>query len=214
MNHPMRPSTSAPAPAVARLCHAVDAAFDHSDATVDPACRATFASIVRAALAEAAADPALLSPAQREGHADTYRRHLLAADPHGRYALAALVWQPGQASPAHAHHTWCGYAVVAGTLAETVYAWDAATHCAIETRTRLRPAGAVSFTRAGHTGIHRLGNPAHPHTDVDTDAHASPAVSLHLYGVCGTRIATHVNDIVRIGDVPVTTRCTTHTVSA
>lgn len=212
MNHPMRPSTSAPAPAVARLCRALDAAFDHSDGTADPACRAAFASIVRAALAEAAADPALLSAAQREGHADTYRRHLLAADPHGRYALAALVWQPGQASPVHAHHTWCGYAVVAGTLAETVYAWDADTHCAIETRTRLRPAGAVSFTRAGHTGIHRLGNPAH--ADTDADAHASPAVSLHLYGVCGTRIATHVNDIVRIGDVPVTTRGATHAVSA
>ncbi|MGH8782314.1 cysteine dioxygenase [Paraburkholderia sp.] len=210
MNHITPPSTSAPAPAVARLCRALDAAFDDCDAAADPASRAAFASIVRAALAEAAADPALLSPAHREGHADSYCRHLLAADPHGRYALAALVWQPGQASPVHTHHTWCGYAVVAGTLAETVYAWDADAHRAIETRTRLRSAGAVSFTRAGHTGIHRLGNPA----NVDTDVNAAPAVSLHLYGVCGTRIATHVNDIVRIAGASVAMRGTTQTESA
>ncbi|MEQ5838087.1 cysteine dioxygenase family protein [Paraburkholderia acidicola] len=194
MNHTTCPP-SIEAPAIARLTRALDAALAVRASTTDPAGCAAFASCVRAALAEAAADPALLSLAQRQGSLDRYRRHLLAADPCGRYAIAALVWHPGQASPVHAHHTWCGYAVVDGVLAETVYRWDVDAHCAVEARTQLRRRGAVSFTRAGHGGIHRLGNLAARGT-----ASGEPAVSLHLYGVTGAQIATHVNDIVRVDD--------------
>jgi hypothetical protein len=43
----------------------------------------------------------------------------------------------------------------------------------------------VSFVRAGRGGIHRLGN-----------ASDAPAVSLHIYGVEGSQIATHVNDLL------------------
>ncbi|MEI6000561.1 cysteine dioxygenase family protein [Paraburkholderia bengalensis] len=153
---------------------------------------ASFARGVRAALAEAAADPSLLTHDQREGAAACYRRHLLAADPHGRYAIAALVWMPGQASPVHAHHTWCGYAVIDGMLTETVYDWNADIDCAAPVREQAREPGAVSFVRAGRKGIHRLGNSSH-----------AGAVSLHIYGVPGEQIATHVNDIVRVaGSAP------------
>jgi predicted metal-dependent enzyme (double-stranded beta helix superfamily) len=168
-----------------RLCDALDAAFAQSVDAVNPSQHAAFASGVRATLAEAAAGPALLTPAQREGTSDTYCRHLLAADPHGRYAVAALVWQPGQHSPIHAHETWCGYAVIDGTLSETVYSWCDTQKCASETRTHPRASGAVSFVRAGRGGIHRLGN-----------ASDAPAVSLHIYGVEGSQIATHVNDLL------------------
>jgi predicted metal-dependent enzyme (double-stranded beta helix superfamily) len=184
MNNTIR--LSAVESALARLCQALDAAFDQSADALDPSHRASFAKSVRAALAQAAADPALLSDAQRESSDACYRRHLLAADPHGRYAIAALVWMPGQASPVHAHHTWCGYAVIEGTLTETVYDWDASADCALPVREQPRDAGAVSFTRAGRTGIHRLGN-----------AGDAPAISLHLYGVAGEQMSTHVNDIVR-----------------
>jgi hypothetical protein len=54
-------------------------------------------------------------------------------------------------------------------------------------RTHPREHGAVSFTRAGKTGIHQLGNRG--------DARA---VSLHVYGVQGEQIATHVNDLLRV----------------
>ncbi|MGA7780138.1 MAG: cysteine dioxygenase family protein [Paraburkholderia sp.] len=188
--HKARPlaASSIPAPdPLQRLCNALDTAFEQSADAVDPSQRAAFASAVRAALADAAADPALLSPAQREGSRDTYRRHLLAADPQGRYAIAALVWQPGQASPIHAHQTWCGYAVVNGSLSETVYDWSNTQRCASETRTHPRASGAVSFVRAGRGGIHRLGN--------TSDA---VAVSLHIYGVEGSQIATHVNDLLEV----------------
>ncbi|HLX01297.1 MAG TPA: cysteine dioxygenase family protein [Trinickia sp.] len=182
------PNFTAPVnPALARLCEALDAAFRAAAHAVEPSHSAEFARRVRAALSQAAADATLLAPAQREGSADCYRRHLLAADPLGRYALVALVWQPGQASPAHAHHTWCGYAVIDGTLTETVYEWNEAAGCASESRTHPRETGAVSYVRAGTTGIHKLGN-----------CSAAPAVSLHLYGVPATRIATHVNDLVRV----------------
>jgi predicted metal-dependent enzyme (double-stranded beta helix superfamily) len=174
--------------ALKRLCDSLDAAFEQSADAVDPSQRAAFASGVRAALAEAAADPALLLPAQREGAPNTYRRHLLAADPRGRYAIAALIWQPGQASPIHAHQTWCGYAVIDGTLSETVYSWSNEQQCASETRTHPREGGAVSFVRAGRGGIHRLGN--------TSDA---VAISLHIYGVEGSQIATHVNDLLEVG---------------
>jgi predicted metal-dependent enzyme (double-stranded beta helix superfamily) len=174
---------------LARLCDALDTVFEQAVGSVEPSQRAAFALGVRTALADAAADPALLVPAQREGSADSYRRHLLAADPHGRYAIAALVWMPGQASPVHAHRTWCGYVVLDGALSETVYDWDESQQLAIETRTRPRSSGAVSFVRAGRSGIHRLGN-----------ASDAPAVSLHIYGVEGSQISTHVNDVLELAD--------------
>jgi len=173
-----------------RLRDALDAAFEQSADAADPSQCAAFALAVRAALAEAAADPALLAPAQHGGAADAYRRHLLAADPHGRYAIAALVWMPGQASPVHAHQTWCGYVVLKGALAESLYDWDDAQQCARETRTHPRASGAVSFVRAGRGAIHRLGN-----------ASGSPAISLHIYGVAGARIGTHVNDLLQVADM-------------
>jgi predicted metal-dependent enzyme (double-stranded beta helix superfamily) len=176
---------------LAHLCDVLDAMFDACAKFPEPSDSTFFARSMRIALAEAAANPALLTPAQREGSAENYRRHLLAADPHGRYAIAALVWQPRQASPVHAHHTWCGYAVIDGTLSETVFEWNGAQHCASATRTQARNTGAVSFVRGGRGGIHRLGN--------CSDA---PAVSLHIYGVAAGQIATHVNDIVHAADAP------------
>lgn len=185
------PVFTATGAAVASLCAALDAAFDVCPDCDDPSRHADFARRVRAALAEAAATPDLLTPAQREGAPTTYRRHLLAADPQGRYAIAALVWMPGHASPVHAHHTWCGYAVLDGTLTESVYQWNDAEGCASETRQHPRAAGAVSFTRAGHAGIHRLLNTS-----------GAPAVSIHLYGVAGEHISTHVNDLVNVVAAP------------
>ncbi|WP_429301590.1 cysteine dioxygenase [Paraburkholderia sp. GAS199] len=151
----------------------------------EPSHSTFFARSMRIALAEAAANPALLSEAQRASSTENYRRHLLAADPHGRYAIAALVWLPRQASPVHAHHTWCGYSVVAGLLTETVFEWDGARDCAQATRTQARERGAVSFVRGGRSAIHQLSNRSE-----------APAISLHIYGVAGSQMATHVNDIV------------------
>lgn len=173
--------------ALARFCTALDAAYDATADAADPSHCAEFARRVRAALLAVSAEPTLLAPQQRESSSECYRRHLLAADVSGRYALVCLVWHPGQASPVHGHQTWCGYAVVEGTLTESLYSWDTKHQCAAEAHTQLRGTGAVSYTRAGMTGIHRLANES-----------TQPAVSLHVYGVSGKHIATHVNDLVAV----------------
>jgi len=122
-----------------------------------------------------------------------YRRHLLLADPGGRYSAVAIVWDKDQYSPVHGHHTWCAYSVLQGTLSESCFEW-----CEAEQAARLNAAGAagaatlrlpgeVSYTEAGHCGIHRLGNP-----------HSESAISVHIYGVPGEQIATAVNDLVAV----------------
>ncbi|WP_321815751.1 MULTISPECIES: cysteine dioxygenase family protein [unclassified Paraburkholderia] len=174
--------------AVARLCAALDATFEACRTPDDPSRCTAFAQGVRAALGLALADPALVTPAQREGCATRYRRYLLAACPAGRYAVAALVWLPGQASPIHAHHTWCGYAVLEGTLTETLYRWDAERDGATVLRAHARNAGTVAFGGRGRAGIHRLSRAI--------DEMAGPCISLHVYGVAAEHIATGVNDIV------------------
>ncbi|MEX3926503.1 cysteine dioxygenase [Paraburkholderia sp. BR10936] len=171
--------------AFAGFTAALDAAFDACATPGDPSRCARFARGLRAALTRALADPALVTPAQREGSAQTYRRHVIAADSRGRYTVAALVWQPGHASPIHAHHTWCGYAVLDGTLTETLYAWDDARQGADVMRSHPRASGAVSFGGRGRTSIHRLSN--------GSDAQA---VSLHVYGVAAEHISTQVNDVL------------------
>jgi predicted metal-dependent enzyme (double-stranded beta helix superfamily) len=168
-------------PPLARLRDSLDAALRAGLAS------AAFGLAVRAALAAASTEPGLLSAAQREGGMDTYRRHLLLADPRGRYAVAALVWEPGQASPVHGHHTWCAYSVIEGTLSETLFRWDADTHRAVQTRCHARATGAVSFVGAGRGGIHRLENAA---------GRRGQAISIHIYGVTGGQISTHVNDLL------------------
>jgi predicted metal-dependent enzyme (double-stranded beta helix superfamily) len=83
----------------------------------------------------------------------------------------------------HAHHTWCGYAVVEGTLTETLYGWDEARGGAAAVRAHPRAPGAVSFGGPGRHAIHRLSNES-----------GTRAVSLHVYGVDAAQIGTHVND--------------------
>ena len=138
------------------------------------------------ALQWALAHPELVPPDARSGCAERYARHLLYADPRRRYTVVSLVWQPGQFSPAHGHHTWCGYAVLDGELVETQYAWDAGDRRARAVRRVPRATGgAPSFVTAGVGGIHRLGN-----------ASRQTAVSLHIYGVDVRHVATHVNALV------------------
>jgi predicted metal-dependent enzyme (double-stranded beta helix superfamily) len=173
-----RPDPVTSASSLGRLVAAIDTAVtaptsDHAEA-------------VRHVLA-AHADVALpLTAAQRAGNPDRYTRHLLHADPAGRFSVMALVWRPGQRSPVHGHHTWCAYLVCQGTLREEHFAWQADRGCAMRTGAVARHAGQTLAAPAGLGAIHSLGN--------DSDA---LAVSIHVYGVRGDRIATHVNHVVR-----------------
>ena len=140
---------------------------------------------IKTALERAAADPLLLSAEQRLPASGCYARHVLYADPPGRFTIIAIVWAPGQFSPPHAHHTWCAYAVHDGDLEETVFAWDAASSRAKPMPTAIRKIGYSCYAGAGLDQIHKLGNSG-----------AKPAISIHVYGVERENIATHVNRLV------------------
>lgn len=154
-------------------------------AAVARAVDATGAADARAmsrALARCASADELLEPSQREGSAAGYTRHILYADPDARFTIVALVWEGGQASPVHAHHTWCGYVVVAGALMERGFR-DAGGGAAVALTESLRPVGSTVFDPGGHA-IHQLINPA-----------AGRCISIHVYGVGPERVATSVNRV-------------------
>ena len=141
---------------------------------------------VTGGLGEAARDASLLSEEQRRGRSDRYVRHLLHADPAGRFSVVSLVWGPGQFSPVHGHYTWCGYVVVAGQLHEESYVWIPDRKVAIQTDATDRHRGDLCFSHAGLEEIHRLGNRG-----------SDCAVSVHVYGIDGKRVTSHVNRVVK-----------------
>lgn len=157
------------------------------DACAGPA--DTMAGRIIQALRTAAAVPGLLSDEQRTPRTGCYARHTIAADPAGRFTLLSIVWGPSQFSPPHAHDTWCAYAVVENPLTETLFDFDAATGKAIAGKTAQRDPGYACFAPAGLEQIHRLGN-----------AGSVGAISLHVYGVEGSRIGTHVNRLIDVAE--------------
>ncbi len=118
----------------------------------------------------------------------TYSRHILHADPQGRFTVVGLVWAPGQFSPLNPHYTWWAFPVLSGVLSETHYAWDAAAGHAYPFNSMARIAGQSVCGHAGLELIHRLGNASHDDPE--------PAVSLHVYGIDAERVSTHVNRVL------------------
>lgn len=115
----------------------------------------------------------------------TYTRHILHADPSGRFTVVALMWGAQQFSPVHAHHTWCAYRVLDGQLAESHFEWDRKAGQAYLFNKVSRRAGDSVCGHAGLELIHRLGNET-----------AMPAVSIHAYGIEAQRISTGVNRVL------------------
>jgi predicted metal-dependent enzyme (double-stranded beta helix superfamily) len=161
----------------ARLAEGLDHACD--------APAAEFGARIRTVLDEAHALAYCLPPDILAGRPGGYTRHLLACDPAGRFAAAAIVWRPGQYTAVHGHQTWCGFRIVQGVLSEEWFKWDAPTQRAVHDGERWCAAGDASFVPAGLGGIHRIANWG-PHN----------AVSFHVYGVRADDIATSVNLLV------------------
>lgn len=129
----------------------------------------------------------LLTPEQSAGSSDRYTRHILYADPAGRFTLVALVWRPGQFTPVHGHYTWCAYSILRGSMHEEQFGWDVKLQRAIYTDNVKRITGDVVSSHAGLHDIHRLNNKGD-----------EIAISIHVYGVDGDRVSTHVNRIIDI----------------
>ena len=183
-----RPSTleTGAAPVVPRLTFPIAALM----AAIGEACDGRAHAMgdrIAEALRTAAANPGFLSAERRAPRPNGYARHIIASDPAGRFTLLSIVWAPGQFSPPHAHDTWCAYSVVENALTETLFDFDAARNRAIPAGVSVREPGYACFAPAGLEQIHRLGNAG----DV-------PAISIHVYGVEGSRVGTHVNRLVDV----------------
>lgn len=129
----------------------------------------------------------VLTEAQQQGSPHGYTRHILHSDRVGRYTLVALVWHPGQRTPAHGHHTWCAYSVIEGALKEERFGWDDMKKGAGLQGIATLQAGDACGAPAGLGNIHRLGN-----------ATQERAISLHVYGVHAQYVTTHVNHIIAV----------------
>jgi len=112
----------------------------------------------------------------------SYTRHILHADPAGMFTVVALRWDENQASPVHAHYTWCAYRVLRGVLTESHFEWDRSVEQAYLFNRVACSAGRSVCGHGGMDFIHRLGN-----------EHAQTAVSIHVYGIDAARISSHVN---------------------
>jgi predicted metal-dependent enzyme (double-stranded beta helix superfamily) len=129
-------------------------------------------------------DPELLAGVACPSCPDRYIRHLLHADPEGRYAVVALVWRPSQMSPVHAHRTWCALGVHRGALSEAFYDLLPGNAPLRQTNAVLRGVGTTSCGPADLSVIHRLVNLG-----------TSEAVSIHVYGASFDRFGQDVNHI-------------------
>jgi predicted metal-dependent enzyme (double-stranded beta helix superfamily) len=141
------------------------------------------------ALRAATAVPDFLSAELRVPRAGCYARHTIASDPAGRFTLLSIVWAEGQFSPPHAHDAWCAYAVAENALTETLYEFDPRSRKAVASGVSLRESGYACFAPAGLEQIHRLGN-----------ASGVGAISIHAYGVEGSRVGTHVNRLMDVAE--------------
>ena len=162
-------------PQLQRLAHRIRAA---AELPID-----AMAGEVKAALREATAEAGWLPPERRRANHERYARHLLYGDPAGRFSILSLVWDHGQESPIHGHHTWCAVGVYDGVLTEIRFREDAAGRAPVEIGSERRAAGSLSFDPP-LASIHRIANRS-----------GAVAISLHVYGVPADRIATGVNRI-------------------
>jgi predicted metal-dependent enzyme (double-stranded beta helix superfamily) len=125
-------------------------------------------------LKELLATPDLLAPEHRAGCDTDYCRHVLYADPQGRFTLLALVWQPGQQSSVHGHTAWCAMGVLEGRPQIECFdvTLDAEGNAHGTPRNSFDCApGDVCALQAGLDDVHRVGNQSD-----DT------VISLHVYG--------------------------------
>jgi predicted metal-dependent enzyme (double-stranded beta helix superfamily) len=141
------------------------------------------ASEVTAALRDATSEAGWLPPERRRADHQRYARHLLYGDPAGRFSILSLVWDHGQESPIHGHHTWCAVGVYDGELTEIRFREDAAGRAPVEIGSERRIAGSLSFDLP-LASIHRIANRS-----------GVVAISLHVYGVAADRVASGVNRI-------------------
>jgi len=140
---------------------------------------------VTAALGEAVAAGPWLSPEQERASHDHYTRHVVYADPEDRYAIDVdcLGQRPAKSDP-RTPHLVRRRGLTAAPSSKPITKPPATMRRPAPLRSTVRKRGTLSFD-ADQTGIHRIANAA-----------PEVAVSIHVYGVGKTRIATDVNRVL------------------
>lgn len=137
---------------------------------------------VAEALGPFLADEGLLAGIACPIRADRYTRHLLHEDGRAGWAMVAIAWGPGQASPVHGHRTWCAFGVHAGWLEERHF--SLARGLPVLGAALPRARGATSSGPADISLIHQLANVS-----------GEPALSIHVYGVAFDDFGDGVNHV-------------------
>lgn len=109
-----------------------------------------------------------------------YAKHMIHADPAGRFSVLAIKWLPGANTPIHGHNAWGCVGVVDGEIGCETFAVMSHTDqpCIAEapqltsTGKLLAGIGTVASVDPDPCGIHRLFNPTN-----------APATTLHIYGM-------------------------------
>ncbi|MEU7064133.1 cysteine dioxygenase family protein [Streptomyces sp. NPDC051578] len=145
------------------------------------------AHLVGERLAPYLREDGLLTPEQREGHADRYRQHVLHAEPDGSFSVVALVWLPGQETAIHDHVAWCVAGVYEGAESELRYRLAPATATAdarlVPTEEVVNGPGDVcGFAPPGD--IHKVRNSCR-----------TTAISIHVYGADVARLGSSVRRV-------------------
>lgn len=122
------------------------------------------------ALKELIAQPDWLPEECQVASDECYKRHLLYADPEGRFTVLALVWQHGQSSPVHGHSAWCAMGVYAGRPSAAAYECKDGQN-PVETGVYHCSPGEVDSLEPGSEKPHRIYN----------DSHAQ-VITIHTYG--------------------------------
>ncbi|WP_035804439.1 cysteine dioxygenase family protein [Kitasatospora mediocidica] len=132
----------------------------------------------------------LLTEQQQEGNPDSYRQHVLHAEPDGSFSVVALVWLPGQQTSIHDHVSWCVTGVHQGVESESRYRLVPAGDGARLTATEdvVNPEGSVcGFAPPGD--IHRVRN-----------ACTATAISIHVYGADVVRLGSSIRRVYQLPD--------------
>ena len=115
---------------------------------------------------------------------DGYRRHLLYADPEGRYTVMAVVWRPGQTTPVHGHTAWGAVGVYRGNPSVEAFRYEEGGTPEMCGQFCCCP-GQVSHVDEGVDEPHRIFN-----------ASDDIAITIHTYGRDLTEDPASINIIV------------------
>ncbi len=139
---------------------------DHIVAASEPG----MAKKVAEAIRELIAQPDWLPEECCETSDECYKRHLLYADPEGRYTVLALAWLHGQSSPVHGHTAWCAMGVYSGNPTAAAYECNDAGK-PVQTGTHHCSPGQVVSLEPGAEQPHRVYNDSN-----------NVVITIHTYG--------------------------------